>query len=141
MDTSGHELALAQAEAMIERQADELRRLRGENEALASNLRGKHATTGATYAHLVAERDRMRDGNAGLRAELSACAAALPGPIYMDPPDGGSVTVAEQLARMAKDAARYRWLRTEASASDWEMFGYHDVSMTDAAIDAAMEGK
>jgi hypothetical protein len=34
--------------------------------------------------------------------------ALLPGPYYMDPPDGGSVTVLEQLQRMAKDAARYR---------------------------------
>lgn len=32
----------------------------------------------------------------------------------MDPPDGGSVTVFEQLQRMAKDAERYRWLRDKA---------------------------
>ena len=35
----------------------------------------------------------------------------LPGVVYMDPPDGGSVTLREQFERMAKDAARYRWLR------------------------------
>ena len=35
----------------------------------------------------------------------------LPSVYYMDPPDGGSVTVIEQLQRMAKDAERYRWLR------------------------------
>lgn len=34
--------------------------------------------------------------------------ALLPGTYYMDPPDGGSVTVLEQLQRMAADAARYR---------------------------------
>lgn len=44
--------------------------LRDENEALASNLRGKHATTGATYAHLIAERDSLRDENARLSALL-----------------------------------------------------------------------
>lgn len=55
---------------------------------------------------------QLRDENASLLLESSACAAVLPGSIYMDPPDGGSVTVAEQLARMAKDAERYRFLRT-----------------------------
>ena len=34
--------------------------LRAENEALATNLRGKHSITGATYAHLIAERDALR---------------------------------------------------------------------------------
>lgn len=41
-------------------------------------------------------------------------ASLLPGPHYMDPPDGGSVSVYEQLQRMALDAARYRWLRNVA---------------------------
>lgn len=36
--------------------------------------------------------------------------ALLPGTYYMDPPDGGSVTVLGQVERMAKDAARYQWL-------------------------------
>lgn len=40
----------------------------------------------------------------------SALGALLPGPYYMDPPDGGDVTLIEQLQRMAQDAARYRWL-------------------------------
>lgn len=39
--------------------------LRTESESLASNLRGKHSTAGATYAHLIAERD-------ALKAELDA---------------------------------------------------------------------
>jgi len=34
--------------------------LRAENETLAANLRGKHNTAGATYAHLIAERDALR---------------------------------------------------------------------------------
>ena len=34
-------------------------KLRAENEALATNLRGKHSITGATYAHLIAERDEL----------------------------------------------------------------------------------
>jgi len=34
--------------------------------------------------------------------------ALLPGTSYMDPPDGGTVTLLEQLQRMAKDATRWR---------------------------------
>ena len=56
-----------------------------------------------------------------LRAELAACAAALPGVYYMDSPDGGDVSVSEQLRRMAKDAGRYRLLRRKfAIISDGE---------------------
>jgi hypothetical protein len=59
------------------------------------------------------ERDRLRAEVEALRADAQAVAALLPGPYYMDPPDGGSVTVIEQLRRMAADAARYRWLRAQ----------------------------
>jgi hypothetical protein len=56
-----------------------------------------------------------------LRAELAACAAALPGVYYMDSPDGGDVPVSEQLRLMAKDAERYRLLRRKfAIISDLE---------------------
>ena len=41
--------------------------LRAENEALAANLRGKHSTAGATYAHLIAERDALRTDKATLQ--------------------------------------------------------------------------
>lgn len=41
-------------------------------------------------------------------------AALLPGTYYMDPPDGGSVTVLEQFKRMAHDALRYRLVRQNA---------------------------
>ncbi len=48
------------------------------------------------------------------RAELDAISAAIGTTVYMDPPDGGSPTLAEQVARMAKDAARYRKMRKNA---------------------------
>lgn len=35
-------------------------------------------------------------------------AALLPGPYYMDPPDGGDVPILKQLQRMSQDAARWR---------------------------------
>ncbi|HBO7839599.1 TPA: hypothetical protein L5A16_006791, partial [Pseudomonas aeruginosa] len=44
---------------------------------------------------LIAEVER-------LKAELSQCASALPGTYYMDPPDGGNVSIPEQIRRMAK---------------------------------------
>lgn len=44
----------------------------------------------------------------GRRDEQEELASVLPGSYYMDPPDGGSVTVLEQFTRMAQDAARWR---------------------------------
>lgn len=38
-----------------------------------------------------------------LRTEYNKCAALLPDSRYMDPPDGGSVEVSEQLRRMVED--------------------------------------
>lgn len=40
---------------------------------------------------------------ARLTAELAEVAAALPGPVYMDLPDGGDVSLAEQVRRMAAE--------------------------------------
>lgn len=97
-DTSGHEMALAQAEAMIERQADEIARL--------------------------------RDENATLRAELDAVASTLPGSYYMDPPDGGSVTIAEQVGRMAKDAEK--WREREAKIESLKARGFLGSPLRDA---------
>lgn len=90
-----------------------------------------------------------------LRADAQAVAALLPGPYYMDPPDGGSVTVIEQLRRMAADAARYRWIKRGASFGEerdmgpggcWSIFvavpRRPAVNSLDTAIDAAMaQGK
>ena len=74
----------------------------------------------------------------------------LPGAYYMDPPDGGSVTMLEQLKRMAKDSERYRWLRSQnwntgllavvADPKSAIKLGYDAPSLArlDEAIDAAM---
>ncbi|MBF3094341.1 hypothetical protein, partial [Pseudomonas aeruginosa] len=37
-----------------------------------------------------------------LEQYLKECASALPGTYYMDPPDGGNVSIPEQIRRMAK---------------------------------------
>ena len=92
-------------------------------------------------AALLDERD-------ALAREVDACAAALPGPYYMDPPDGGDVPISEQVKRMARDAARYRWLRQpnplhrEAHIAVLTHTGGWVASeeKADAALDAAMKG-
>lgn len=73
-----------------------------------------------------------------LEAELSQCASALSGTYYMDPPDGGNVSIPEQIRRMAKDAARYRWLRDLPEDSPHEQIGNFPGWMWDEAIDKGM---
>ncbi|HCT6270766.1 TPA: hypothetical protein OT313_002507 [Pseudomonas aeruginosa] len=85
-----------------------------------------------------------------LAEDLKECASALPGTYYMDPPDGGNVSIPEQIRRMAKDAARYRWLIASAwyvgpePSGDTEAVSWHDHNETmhgvTTAIDAAIEG-
>ncbi|HCI1946323.1 TPA: hypothetical protein NOE91_005199 [Pseudomonas aeruginosa] len=85
-----------------------------------------------------------------LEEELSQCASALPGTYYMDPPDGGNVSIPEQIRRMAKDAARYRWVIASAwyvgpePKGDTEAVSWHDHNDTmhgvTTAIDATLEG-
>ena len=60
-------------------------------------------------AGLVVE--KLLVGRADPEALPAEFMALLPGVTYMDPPDGGSVSVLEQFQRMVKDAARYRLLR------------------------------
>lgn len=85
---------------------------------------------------------RVEDEIDRLKAEIDQCASVLPGTYYMDPPDGGNVSIPEQIRRMAKDAARYRALRQKERGvvvvrnRTSHLFGEH----LDAAIDAAIEG-
>ena len=70
---------------------------------------------------------------------INEITAELPGVHYMDPPDGGDVSVPEQVHRMAKDAERYRLLR---DGSDWPaVFASHDAPepLRGADLDTAME--
>jgi len=102
---------------------------------------------------MARERDEARVIADRLTAELDKCAAALPGACYMDQPDGGDVSVSEQLKRMAKDAERYRLLRRKfAIISDGEghaefcainlprptYIALDPAAELDAAIDAAV---
>lgn len=85
-----------------------------------------------------------------LAEDLKECASALPGTEYMDPPDGGNVSIPEQIRRMAKDAERYRWLRDRCTRQ-WDVMcrdieivingdGADECEDLDGIIDAALEG-
>ncbi|HCF9473269.1 TPA: ead/Ea22-like family protein [Pseudomonas aeruginosa] len=77
-----------------------------------------------------------------LAEDLKECASALPGTEYMDPPDGGNVSIPEQIRRMAKDAARYRGLRDEGYLHNWASLHVCDEHLraqrTDEAIDSVL---
>ncbi|HCJ6265552.1 TPA: hypothetical protein N2C23_006114 [Pseudomonas aeruginosa] len=84
---------------------------------------------------LIAEVER-------LESEIDQCANALSGTYYMDPPDGGNVSIPEQIRRMAKDAARYRGLRDEGYLHNWASLHVCDEHLraqrTDEAIDSVL---
>ena len=74
------------------------------------------------------------EGRSDEEQELSS---VLPGVTYMDPPDGGAPTILEQLQRQAKDAERYRWLRS-VGHEQVRIMGHYAGEAMDAAIDAAL---
>ncbi|HHK4278322.1 TPA: hypothetical protein ACQTXP_004090 [Pseudomonas aeruginosa] len=93
------------------------------------------ATSPDVVLWLIAEVERLEAG-------LSQCAIALPGTYYMDPPDGGNVSIPEQIRRMAKDAARYRWLRgaSHFDTPQHQAFCKAYGDALDYEIDAVIEG-
>lgn len=106
------------------------------------------------FQSIIDERDELKAENEALkqdanyrevqsiRADFNECAAALPGPYYMDPPDGGDVPVAEQLRRMAKDAERYRWLRDKDQLDpryQHEALTIAFANLTGGALDGAID--
>ncbi len=100
---------------------------------------------------LLAAHDALKAENEKLLTLERDVLSTLPGVYYMDPPDGGDVSVLEQLRRMAKDAQRYRWLRGDLCPdhsvrwTQWEVRCWKAPSWTgdlrradlDDAIDAA----
>lgn len=113
------------------------------------------ANVAAILAHVeaqAAEIERLTAERDEARAERDALANVLPGVYYMDPPDGGDVPVLEQLRRMSRDAARYRflackgvpphsprWSRWRLEYWNGEWWGPLMKEELDAAIDAQIE--
>ncbi|ELI5856566.1 TPA: hypothetical protein ACQQHD_003564 [Pseudomonas aeruginosa] len=147
--------------AELRRLAEEVIRIeRSEDEPISSawELFDSAANPKAILA-LLDEIDRLKAENCAhkdtqkhcewLAQDLKECASVLPGTYYMDPPDGGNVSIPEQIRRMAKDAARYRWLR-ERDLETIRQGGVFagmtpenivlNLEHLDAAIDAALEG-
>ncbi len=118
-------------------------------EELRNNAEFIAANNPKTVLALLDEIDRLKAENCAhkdtqkhcecLEQYLKECASALPGTYYMDPPDGGDVSIPEQIRRMAKDAARYRWLRDLPEDSPHEQIGNFPGWMWDEAIDNGME--
>jgi hypothetical protein len=115
-----------------------------------------------TVAQLMAERDALLAERDALLRQVDTLTewysnsldvinditAALPGTQYMDPPDGGDVSVPEQVRRMAKDAERYRWIRNPDQVVGHVIdkmvssgvYEYRAGDELDDAIDAALQG-
>ncbi|HHG4740964.1 TPA: ead/Ea22-like family protein [Pseudomonas aeruginosa] len=127
--------------------------------APAENLKYIASANPKTILALLDEIDRLKAENCAhkdtqkhcewLAQDLKECASVLPGTYYMDPPDGGNVSIPEQIRRMAKDAARYRWLRErdlETIRQGGVFAGMTPENIVlnqedlDAEIDAALEG-
>ena len=97
-----------------------------------------HAVIEDYQAAYVLERaNRNYQENKLLKFEEDIC-RALPGVYYMDPPDGGDVSLAQQVERMAVDAARYRWLRDVPEGHPAEEIGNMPGDMWDRMIDEYM---
>lgn len=69
----------------------------------------RHRSIDRETARRVFDDARRIGRGQGVRAIENELLEMLPAdPVYMDPPDGGNVTVLEQVARMAEDAAKWR---------------------------------
>ena len=78
---------------------------------------GKERRENATEQALFQAQEAAKDLAQREQTLLAALTALLPGTHYMDPPDGGSVTLLEQLQRMARDAERYRGRHKDTMAA------------------------
>lgn len=96
--------------------------------------------------------DRVAELEAEVERLRKAITQSFRGALYMDPPDGGSVALEEQIMRMGKDAERYRFVR-EQHEDDADCFCVFEPRLDhlapvgsmpgelDAAIDAALAAK
>ncbi|WP_114153831.1 hypothetical protein [Chromobacterium haemolyticum] len=97
--------------AELEREVEEANEARREAQLAAQEAQTSRDTTVTQVRRELGQRISELEQDAATRdAEI---ASVLPGTHYMDPPDGGDVSLLVQLRRMARDAGRYRWLRKQ----------------------------
>ncbi len=134
---------------LIEEQRQQIARDSQTINQLRQKLQSAEVDRDRLKAENYAYKDRQKRYE-WLAEDLKECASALPGTYYMDPPDGGNVSIPEQIRRMAKDAARYRWLRErdlETIRQGGVFAGMTPENIVlnqedlDAEIDAALEGE
>lgn len=122
---------------LIEEQRQQIARDSQTINQLRQKLQSAEVDRDRLKAENFAHKDKQKHCE-WLAQDLKECASALPGTYYMDPPDGGNVSIPEQIRRMAKDAARYRWLRDLPEDSPHEQIGNFPGWMWDEAIDKGM---
>ncbi|HCT8042319.1 TPA: ead/Ea22-like family protein [Pseudomonas aeruginosa] len=126
---------------LIEEQRQQIARDSQTINQLRQKLQSAEVDRGRLKAENYAYKDRQKRYE-WLAEDLKECASALPGTEYMDPPDGGNVSIPEQIRRMAKDAARYRGLRDEGYLHNWASLHVCDEHLraqrTDEAIDSVL---
>lgn len=89
----------------------------------------RHRSIDRETARRVFDDARRIGRGQGVRAIENELREMLPAdPVYMDPPDGGNVTVLEQVARMAEDAAKWR-----AATTRWPQ-GSTEIACSDCGL-------
>lgn len=89
-------------------------------------------------AEFESQCESLADECKGLEAQIAAVSEAIGGSEYMDPPDGGDVSLAEQVGRMRAENVRLRqWQREMVEkAADKSLDGYRELASKCAALEA-----
>lgn len=93
--------------------AEQVKRIEALLQRCISAARTRWGTEG--FHRMPLDELRAAVDQLALSIPLSKLCELLPGVYYMDPPDGGDVSVYEQLRRMSEDAARWRYVREGAN--------------------------
>ena len=92
-------------------------------------------------AEFESQCESLADECKGLEAQIAAVSEAIGGSEYMDPPDGGDVSLAEQVGRMRAENVRLRqWQREMVEkAADKSLDGYRELASKCAALETENE--
>lgn len=132
---------IEQLQAKVAELEEEIERLRVDNIAFARNLKGKSATTGATYEHICTQLAAAQDQVAAMEERLERQRSYFDAHqnILMD-----EIETAEQrVAEAERDAERWRFASTSRNfgITNWCEFGQRTSygSSAEELIDSAMQ--